>query len=131
MSISLVDIQSKWRLKIVENKALKQVEARLLTILDDETLGVDRDNIFLAIALVRKLASNEAIENINAAPSDYGEIILDIELKNDCDLVLFLDYKENQATSYVETDQEIRAFKSFPIEGLAEKIKKEIENINI
>ena len=131
MSISLVDIQSKWRLKFVENKALKQVEARLLTILDDETLGVDRDNVFLAIALVRKLASNEAIKNIHASPSDYGEIILDIELKNDCDLVLFLDYKENQATSYVETDSEIRAFKSFPIEGLAEKIKKEIENINI
>ena len=109
MSISVVDIQSKWRLKFVENKALKQVEARLLTILDDETLGVDRDNVFLAIALVRKLASNEAIKNIHASPSDYGEIILDIELKNDCDLVLFLDYKENQATSYVETDSEIRA----------------------
>lgn len=115
----------------MENKTLKQIEARLLTILDDETLGVDRDNIFLAIALVRKLASNEAIENINAAPSDYGEIILDIELKNDCDLVLFLDYKENQATSYVETDQEIKAFKSFPIEGLAEKINKELKDINI
>ena len=115
----------------MENKALKQVEARLLTILDDETLGVDRDNIFLAIALVRKLVGNDAIENNNAAPSDYGEIILDIELKNDCDLVLFLDYKENEATSYVETDQEIKAFKSFPIEGLAEKINKEIEDINI
>lgn len=115
----------------MENKALKQVEARLLTILDDETLVVDRDNIFLAIALVRKLVDNEAIENINASPSDYGEIILDIELKNDCDLVLFLDYKENQATSYVETDQEIRAFKSFSIEGLAEKINKELKDINI
>lgn len=115
----------------MENKALKQVEARLLTILDDETLGVDRDNIFLAIALVRKLVNNDAIENIHASPSDYGEIILDIELKNDCDLVLFLDYKENQATSYVETDQEIRAFKSFSIEGLAEKINKEIKDINI
>lgn len=131
MSISLVDIQSKWRLKFVENKALKQVEARLLTILDDKTLVVDRDNIFLAIALVRKLVSNDAIENINASPSDYGEVILDIELKNDCDLVLFLDYKENQATSYVETDSEIRAFKSFFIEGLAEKINKEIKDINI
>lgn len=115
----------------MENKALKQVEARLLSILDDKTLVVDRDNVFLAIALVRKLASNEVIENIHASPSDYGEIILDIELKNDCSLVLFLDYKENEATSYIETDQEIRAFKSFPIEGLAEKIKKEIENINI
>lgn len=115
----------------MESDILKQVEARLLTILDDETLGVDRDNVFLAIALVRKLASNEAIKNIHASPSDYGEIILDIELKNDCDLVLFLDYKENQATSYVETDSEIRAFKSFTIEGLSEKIKKEIENINI
>lgn len=113
------------------NKKLKQVEARLLTILDDETIGVDRDNVFLAIPLVGKLASNEAIENINASPSDYGEIILDIELKNDCDLVLFLDYKENQATSYVETDQEIKAFKSFSLEGLAEKINKEIESINI
>lgn len=115
----------------MENKALKQVEARLLSILDDKTLVVDRDNIFLAIALVRKLVNNDAIENINASFSDYGEIILDIELKNDCDLVLFLDYKENQATSYVETDSEIRAFKSFTIEGLSEKIKKEIENINI
>ena len=115
----------------MENKVLKQVEGRLLTILDDKTLGVDKDNVYLAIALVRKLASNDAIENINAAPSDYGEIILDIELKNDCDLVLFLDYKENQATSYVETDSEIRAFKSFFIEGLAEKINKEIKDINI
>ena len=123
--------QSKWKSSSVENEKLKQIEARLLTILDDETLVVDRDNIFLAIALVRKLVSNEVIENIHASPSDYGEIILDIELKNDCDLVLFLDYKENQATSYVETDSEIRAFKSFPIEGLVEKIKKEIENINI
>ena len=115
----------------MENEKLKQIEARLLTILDDETLVVDRDNVFLAIALVRKLASNEAIENINASPSDYGEIILDIELKNDYSLVLFLDYKENEATSYVETNQEIRAFKSFSIEGLAEKINKEIEAINI
>lgn len=115
----------------MENKTLKQIEARLLTILDDETLGVDRDNIFLAIALTRKLVSNDAIENIHASPSDYGEIILDIELKNDCDLVLFLDYKENQVTSYIETDSEIRAFKSFSIEGLAEKINKEIEAINI
>lgn len=115
----------------MENEKLKQVEARLLSILDDKTLGVDRDNVFLAIALVRKLANNEAIENINAAPSDYGEIILDIELKNDCSLVLFLDYKENEATSYVETDKEIRAFKSFSIEGLTEKINKEIEDINI
>ena len=115
----------------MENKALKQVEGRLLAILDDETLGVDRDNVFLAIALVRKLVDNEVIENIHASFSDYGEIILDIELKNDCSLVLFLDYKENQATSYVETDSEIRAFKSFSIEGLAEKINREIETINI
>ena len=115
----------------MENKDLNQLEARLLSILDDKTLVVDRDNIFLAIALVRKLVNNDAIENIHASPSDYGEIILDIELKNDCDLVLFLDYKENQATSYVETDSEIRAFKSFFIEGLAEKINKEIKDINI
>lgn len=115
----------------MENEKLKQTEGRLLTILDDETLGVDRDNVFLAIALVRKLADNKAIENINASFNDYGEIILDIELSNDCDLVLFLDYKENEATSYVETDKEIRAFKSFPLEGLADKIKKEIENIKI
>ena len=111
----------------MENKALKQIEARLLSILDDEALAVDRDNVFLAIALVRKLANNEAIENIHASPSDYGEIILDIELKNDFSLVLFLDYKENEATSYIETDSEIRAFKRFSLEGLAEKINKEIE----
>lgn len=115
----------------MENKALKQVEGRLLSILDDETLAVDRDNIFLAIALVRKLVNNKNIENIYASPSDYGEIILDIELKNDCSLVLFFNYKENQATSYVETDKEIRAFKSFSLEGLSEKISKEIEDINI
>ena len=111
----------------MESKTLKQVEAKLLSILDDEALGVDRDNVFLAIALVRKLANNEAIENIHASPSDYGEIILNIELKNGYDLVLFLDYKENEATSYVETDSEIRAFKRFSLEGLAEKINKEIE----
>lgn len=111
----------------MENKALKRVEARLLSILDDTTLAIDRDNVFLAIALVRKLVSNDAIENIHASPSDYGEIILDIELKNDYSLVLFLDYKENEATSYIETDKEIKAFKSFPLEGLSEKINKEIE----
>ena len=44
----------------MENKALKQVEARLLSILDDKTLVVDRPNIFLAIALVRKLVNNDA-----------------------------------------------------------------------
>ena len=110
----------------MESKALKQVEAKLLSILDDEALGVDRDNVFLAIALVRKLVNNDAIENINASPSDYGEIVLDIELKNDHNLVLFLDYEENKATSYVETDDEIRDFKSFSLEGLAEEINKEI-----
>ena len=108
------------------NEKLKQIEARLLSILDDTTLAVDKDNVYLAIALVRKLADNEAIENIHASPSDYGEITLDIELKNDCSLVLFLDYKENKATSCVETDQEIKAFKNFSLEGLAEKINKEI-----
>ena len=111
----------------MENKVLKQIEARLLSILDDKTLAVDKDNFYLAIALVRKLASNDAIESINAAPSDYGEIILDIELKNDHNLVLFLDYEENKVTSYVETDDEIRDFKSFSLEGLAEEINKEIE----
>lgn len=115
----------------MENEALKQIEGRLLAILDDETLGVEKDNVYLAIALVRKLADNNAIENINASFNDYGEIILDIELSNDCSLVLFLDYKENEATSYVETDSEIKAFKNFSLEGLAEKINKEIENINI
>lgn len=115
----------------VESKTLKQIEVRLLSILDDKTLGVDKDNVYLAIALVRKLVDNDAIENIHASPSDYGEIILDIELKNDCNLVLFLDYEENKATSYVETDEEIRDFKSFSLEGLAEKINKEIENIKI
>ena len=115
----------------MQSDILNQIEARLLTILDDETLAVDRDSVFLAIALVRKLVNNEAIENINAAPSDYGEVILDIELKNDCSLVLFLDCKENEATSYVETDSEIRVFKRFTIEGLSEKINKEIKNINI
>ena len=110
----------------MENEVLKQVEARLLSILDDEVLVVDRNNVFLAIALVRKLVNNDAIENINASPSDYGEIVLDIELKNDHNLVLFLDYEENKATSYVETDDEIRDFKSFSLEGLAEEINKEI-----
>ena len=97
----------------MENKVLKQIEAKLLSILDDEALVVDKNNVFLAIALVRKLVNNDAIENINASPSDYGEIVLDIELKNDHNLVLFLDYEENKATSYVETDDEIRDFKSF------------------
>lgn len=110
----------------MENEVLKQVEARLLSILDNEVLVVDRNNVFLAIALVRKLVNNDAIENINASPSDYGEIVLDIELKNDHNLVLFLDYEENKATSYVETDDEIRDFKSFSLEGLAEEINKEI-----
>ena len=106
---------------------LKQIEARLLSILDDKTLAVDKDNVYLAIALVRKLADNDAIENIYVSPSDYGEIILNFELKNDCNLMLFLDYKEDKATSYVETDDEIRDFKSFSLEGLAEEINKEIE----
>lgn len=111
------------------NKKLKQVEGRLLAILDDETIGVEKDNVYLAIALARKLTDNDAIKNIHPSPSDYGEIILNIELKNDCSLVLFLDYKENEATSYVETDKEIRAFKSFSLEGLSGKINKEIKNI--
>ena len=34
--------------------------------------------------------------------------------------------KKNKATSYVETDDEIRDFKSFSLEGLAEEINKEI-----
>ena len=110
----------------MENKVLKQIEARLLSILDDEALVVDKNNVFLASALVRKLVNNDAIENINASPSDYGEIVLDIELKNDHNLVLFLDYEENKATSYVETDNKIRDFKSFSLEGLAEEINKEI-----
>ena len=38
----------------MENKVLKQIEARLLSILDDEALVVDKNNVFLAIALVRK-----------------------------------------------------------------------------
>ena len=111
------------------NNALKQIEGKLLTILDGESLGVDKDNVYLAIASVRKIADNDAIENIHPSFSDYGEIILDIELKNECSLVLFLDYKENESTSYVETNSEIRDFKSFTINGLSNKIKEEIQNI--
>ena len=114
----------------MENKVLKQIEGRLLAILDDKTLAVDKDNVYLAIALVRKLADNDAIENIHASPSDYGDVILDIILKNDNALVLFFDYKNNRATSYIETDDEIRDFKSFSLEGLSEKIKEEIKNIS-
>lgn len=110
---------------------IKLIESKLLSILDDKSLGVDRDNVFLAIALVRKLADNNAIESINAAPSDYGEIVLDIELNNDCSLVLFLDYKESKIFGYTETDSEVKDFKEFPINGLADKIKKEIQNISI
>ena len=114
----------------MENNALKQTEGRLLSILDDATLGVDKDNVYLAIALVRKLENNDAIESINAAPSDYGEAILDIELKNDCSLVLFLDYKESKIFGYTETDSEVKDFKEFPINGLTDKISEEIEKIS-
>lgn len=113
------------------NNALKQIEGKLLTILDDETLGVDKDNVYLAIALVRKIADNDAIENIHPSFSDYGEIILDIELKNDHRLVIFIDYNGNEVFGYTETDHEIKDFKNFPINGLSNKIKEEIQNINI
>lgn len=109
----------------------ERTESKLLAILDDKSLGVDKDNVFLAIALIRKLADNNVIESINAAPSDYGEIILDIELNNGCSLVLFLDYKESKIFGYTETDSEVKDFKEFPINGLADKIKEEIQNIMI
>lgn len=113
------------------NNALKQIEGKLLTILDDETLGVDKDNVYLAIALVRKIADNDAIENIHPSFSDYGEIILDIELKNDHSLVIFIDYNGNEVFGYTETNKEIKDFKNFPINGLSNKIKEEIQNISI
>lgn len=105
----------------------EQTESKLLAILDDKSLGVDRDNVFLAIALVRKLADVIEIEEIHASPDDNGEVVLDITLKNDNALVLFLDYKNNRATSYIETDSEIKDFKEFSIEGLSDKIKEEIK----
>ena len=113
------------------NNALKQIEGKLLTILDDESLGVDKDNVYLAIALVRKIADNDAIENIHPSFSDYGEIILDIELKNDHSLVIFIDYNGNEIFGYTETNKEIKDFKNFPINGLSNKIKEEIQNISI
>lgn len=113
----------------MENNVLKQIEGKLLTILDDETLGVDKDNVYLAIALVRKIADNDAIENIHPSFSDYGEIILDIELKNDHSLVIFIDYNGNEVFGYTKTELEIKDFKSFTINGLSNKIKEEIQNI--
>ena len=95
------------------NNALKQIEGKLLTILDDETLGVDKDNVYLAIALVRKIADNDAIENIHHSFSDYGEIILDIELKNDHSLVIFIDYNGNEVFGYTETDMRSKISKIF------------------
>ena len=108
----------------------EQTEGRLLAILDDKSLGVDKDNVFLAIALIRKLTDVAEIEEIDASADDNGEVVLDITLKNDSALVLFLDYKNNIATSYIETDSEIKDFKEFSIEGLSDKIKEEIKNIN-
>lgn len=108
----------------------EQTEARLLAILDDESIGINRDNVFLAIALIRKLADVVEIEEIHASPDDNSEVVLDITLKNDNALVLFLDYKNNRATSYIETDSEIKDFKEFSIEGLSDKIKEEIKNIS-
>lgn len=110
---------------------IKLIESKLLSILDDESLGVNRDNVFLAIALIRKLTDVAEIEEIHASPDDNGEIVLDITLKNDNALVLFLDYKNNRATSYIETDSEIKDFKEFSIEGLSDKIKEEIKNISV
>lgn len=95
------------------NNALKQIEGKLLTILDDETLGVDKDNVYLAIALVRKIADNDAIENIHPSFSDYGEIILDIELKNDHSLVIFIDYNGNEVFGYTETDMRSKTLRVF------------------
>ena len=110
---------------------IKLIESKLLSILDDESLGVNRDNVFLAIALIRKLTDVAEIEEIHASPDDNGEIVLDITLKNDNALVLFFDYKNNRATSYIETDSEIKDFKEFSIEGLSDKIKEEIKNISV
>ena len=119
-----------WMLSCVESKMFEQTEGRLLAILDDKSLGVDKDNVFLAIALIRKLTDVAEIEEIDASADDNGEVVLDITLKNDSALVLFLDYKNNIATSYIETDSEIKDFKEFSIEGLSDKIKEEIKNIN-
>ena len=72
----------------MENKVLKQIEAKLLSILDDEALVVDKNNVFLAIALVRKLVNNDAIENINASPShcigtdSFVQLLLWLDLCN-------------------------------------------------
>ena len=109
----------------------KLTEAKLLSILDDKSIGVNEDNIFLAIALVRKLADVAEIEEIDAFPDDNGEVILDIVLKNDNTLGLFIDYKNNRVASYIETDSEIKDFKEFSINGLSDQIKEEIKNISI
>ncbi len=111
---------------------LKEIEAKILSLLElkkgwnyGEGEEIRKENAYIAIAIVRKI-DDEYIESIDATPTDYGEVNLDFNLKNGDTISVFIDYEQNEATSYVETQDDIRDFKVVKIEGVAKHIQEEI-----
>lgn len=111
---------------------LKEIEAKILNLLElkkgwnyGEGEEICKENAYIAIAVVRKI-DDEYIESIDATPTDYGEVNLDFNLKNGDTISVFIDYEQNEATSYVETQDDIRDFKVVKIEGVAKHIQEEI-----
>lgn len=111
---------------------LKEIEAKILSLLElkkgwnyGEGEEIRKENAYIAIAIVRKI-DDEYIEGIDAMPTNYGEVNLDFNLKNGDTISVFIDYEQNEATSYVETQDDIRDFKVVKIEGVAGYIQEEI-----
>ena len=116
---------------------LKGIEAKILNLLElkkgwnyGEGEEIRKENAYIAIAIVRKI-DDEYIEGINVTPTDYGEVNLDFNLKNGDTISVFIDYEQNEVTSYVETQDDIRDFKVVKIEGVAKHIQEEIVKCKI
>ena len=116
---------------------LKEIEAKILNLLElkkgwnyGEGEEIRKENAYIAIAIVRKI-DDEYIEGINVTPTDYGEVNLDFNLKNGDTISVFIDYEQNEVTSYVETQDDIRDFKVVKIEGVAKHIQEEIVKCKI
>ena len=111
---------------------LKEIEAKILSLLElkkgwnyGEGEEIRKENAYIAIAIVRKI-DDECIEGIDAAPTDYGEVNLEFNLKNGDTVGVFIDYEQDEATSYIETQYGIRDFKAVKIKGVAGHIQEEI-----
>ena len=111
---------------------LKEIEAKILSLLElkkgwnyGEGEEIRKENAYIAIAIVRKI-DDECIEGIDATPTDYGEVNLEFNLKNGDTVGVFIDYEQDEATSYIETQYGIRDFKAVKIKGVAGHIQEEI-----